>query len=348
MHPRDECPSITSVRSRISAVMREEIADSTQHLVILAIDGLRFDVAAGTWKDAQIERLRSVFPTTSSTAWLSSVTGLDVSDHGIPGVAYTGPEGDLINVYRFAGELRPWTDRNIFSDAAALAWQPIAVLGDLEHLECSWRSLLVAGATALVGHPFFARPDATPASIHVRLREAIAEAMVMPGVPRKMIWCFIDADLHIHRHGYDRQLSGFLSEIEELALALARTGTTVVAYSDHGLVATRNDPELARLLDSVGSECERPMGGAGRTRWLYPKEGRGEALRLALEDGLPQDVRLADPDLYFRPGSPARERVGSVLLIAEGTSFLAEPGCDYEHGSLTDGELYVPFAVWRG
>lgn len=337
--------SITSVRERIRSLLAEAAASGGADLLVLAVDGIGFSLAAEAWPAAETECLRSVFPTTSSTAWLSSLTGDDVSSHGIPGVAFAGPDGELINLYAFNGPLGSARRGNIFSDAAEARFSPMAVLGDLAGLDCSWRELLLDGAMRCGRQRLFGAPDVRPSDVSPLLEAGIREAVAAGPAPR-LIWCFIDADLYIHRHGYDEAMLGFLRDIEALALAFAAKGTIVAAHSDHGLVPTRHDPGLATLLQGLEPYCERPMGGAGRTRWLYPRAGSEPLVEKGLAS-LPAEVRVAASSDYFRPGSAAHSRAGSILLIAEGEHFLAPDAYRYEHGSLTAGELDVPFAIWR-
>jgi hypothetical protein len=139
----------------------------------------------------------------------------------------------------------------------------------------------------------------------------------------------------------------FLASIEGAALDLAQQkGALVVAHSDHGLVATRHVPEIDRFLVALKEEDGCLMGGAGRTRWLYPSPGSEDRLLARLERGLPSTIRIASADEVFVKPSVARERVGAIVLIAGGDEFVTFNGQHFEHGSLTDAELDVPLAVW--
>jgi hypothetical protein len=344
----DRAPaSITSVRGRLRDLFDAGELAARRDLIVLAVDGIPFDLATAVWEHAELERLQSVFPTTSSTAWLSSLTGLDVQEHGIPGVAFAEGEGDLVNIYTYQGALGEIAGGNIFTDARSAGYRPLAILGDLATLDCTWRSQLLDGASLHGRSQFFAGaghgPGDVPQLVRAEIESARSEEICTP----RFIWCFIDADLYIHRQGYDEPLVACLTDLEELACELAQDGAVVVAYSDHGLIRTTTCPALTSLLDEAQEHCDRPMGGAGRTRWLYPADGKSDLLATLLTERAPPDVRVARSSLFFPPGSLASSRAGPVVLIAEGERFLVPDGYLYDHGSLTDQELSVPFAVWK-
>jgi len=318
---------------------------------VFALDGIGYEIARNAWTQAELSCLDSVFPTVSSAAWLSSLTGLTVEEHGVPGVVFTMPgETHAENLY---GYQKPFTDvppGNIFQDAIDLGYRSIAVLGDLAGYRCSWRDLLLTGADVRNGTPMFTVPD-TPYSIpslsevDIQLRASIAEASASGEGPG-LIRCFVEIDSHIHHHGNDSFVTEFLHKIEHLALDLVAAGTVVLAHSDHGHTRTRHDQRLQDQLDELGAEHGFSMGGAGRTRWLYPAAHTSGELIELLRSRLPGSVKVESSDIAFAPGSIVRSRVGDILITAEGEEFLAPPGYEYDHGSWTVAERKVPFARW--
>jgi hypothetical protein len=338
--------SLTSVRERVRAAVEREASGERRHVAVLAIDGISRAAAAAAWPRAAIEPLCSVFPSTSATAWLSSVSGLDVDDHGVPGVVVSSPDHGLIHVFEYRGP--PWwpAPTTIFDDAAARGIRPLALLGDLSNLDCAWRDAVLHGAERVANSPFYAAPmTPRPAALGERLQRELRAAWRSAGGTPCLVWCLLDVDRHIHQRGYDDHVADVLAEIGRVAESLVDEAV-VIAHADHGLVPTRHDPELAALLDRVARQEGCALGGAGRTRWLYPRPGGVERLRQALDGRLPPTVTLHEADAFFRPGSLARRRVGELVLIARGDAFLVEEGYTHEHGSLTDAELDVPFATW--
>jgi len=344
--------SIAAIRRRVGAVLRDELRTGRRRtLILLAVDGIPAALAKAYWPAATITDFRSVFPATSSTAWLSSLTGAEVDFHGIPGVIFAADDHtyppDLLNIFEHRKTLRVPDTGHLFADARSCGYEPVAIVGDLEPLDCTWREILLAEAHRVTGYPFYAAATPlSPATLCDRLRSALRKAQESAGAPQ-LIWCFIDADRHIHGHGYDDELLAFLGELDALAALLAEQDLLVFAYSDHGLVLTRHNPALEELLlHRLPGEFGYMMGGAGRTRWLYCRPGTQDALAAALAETLPGSIRIELSDARFAIGSAAYRRVGELLLIAEGDEFLALPGYTHDHGSLTAPEMEIPLARW--
>ena len=344
-------PPVTGFRARIRSLLTSEIGASgraPRNVVILAVDGIPYELAASHWRRADTSKMRAVFPTTSSTGWLSSLTGADVARHGVPGVVFRTANRELINIFEYQGPLQCPATGNIFSDAVDLGYEPWSVMGDWEPYDCSWRSELLQLSRQLTGYRFYtASEPRSPEAICRDVRRAIdACTDGLPSGQPRLVWCFIDADRHIHRHGYDRQLLSFLRMIEDVALDLARDGAIAVAHSDHGLIRTTHNPELEQFIRSLQAAYRCTLGGAGRTRWIYLQPGTEEEVRAALHRCLPASVRICSPDELFEKGSLARARVGGIVLIAEGEEFMTFADHQFDHGSLTDLELHVPFSQW--
>src|SRR5712664_2111980 len=66
-------------------------------VIVLAVDGLTHTVAAEHWQPSTLDLLHSTVPSTSTTAWLTSVTGVGPEQHGLPGMVFRLPaDGTLI------------------------------------------------------------------------------------------------------------------------------------------------------------------------------------------------------------------------------------------------------------
>lgn len=339
--------SITSFRGRVAALLERS---HPRDVVVLAVDGLPHRLAERCWPDAVTEPLASVLPTTSSAAWLSSLTGLAPGDHGVPGVVFADPDGSdaLINAFDYRGDRLTAADGTVFSDAADLGYRPLAVPADLDAYPCAWRDALLRHAEIVPGHRFYTLGDGPyrprdPATVVADVGRAIDEALGRNG-PR-FVWCFVELDRHVHHHGYDEHVSAALDGLGALARRLAGAGAVVVAHSDHGLVPTRHDPDLQALLDDLLARHGARMGGAGRVRWLYCTAV--DPLVRDLERALPPSIRVVDSDLLLPPGSLARSRIGPVSLVADGELFLTDPAYTHDHGSDADDEVLTPFAVWE-
>ncbi len=342
---------ITSFRGRLADVMDHAAG---QHVVVLAVDGLSLALACDHWAGAATETLESVHPTTSAAAWLSALTGLTVAEHGVPGVVFADPNGsgELVNVFDHHRTDLTVPGENIFSDAAARGHRPLAVLGDMEAYPCAWRNELLRHAITVTGHRFYTTGEAIyrardPHELAGGVRAAVEDTLARHGASAPcLVWCFVELDRHVHHHGYDDHVAKALAALEVLALDLVERGAVVVAHADHGLTPTRHDPELQRLLDALGRERGFRMGGAGRTRWLYPAASGVDQLISVLERELPPSIRVVDTDLLIPAQSVARKRAGDVSLVAHGEEFLTDPAYRYDHGSTLPEELHTPLSTW--
>lgn len=347
---RDNGCSITGFRERVRTLLSNERRNggASRNVVILAVDGIPYDLAVAVWPNAAISRMSSVFPTTSSTAWLSSLTGVDTECHGVPGVVFKDASGEMIHIFEYKGPLRSPTTGNIFSDSAQIGYFPISVMGDWEPYDCTWREALLDHSETVRGHRFYTSDTMLDAeTLHQSLTEAIRQCLNDYAAKSPLlVWCFIDADQRIHHHGYDEEIIRFLKLVDEFAVELSREGMIVIAHSDHGLIPTAHNREIEQFLEQLQVETGCTMGGAGRTRWLYAHASSVAALVTRLKDCLPSTVSVFDADDVFSPGSLARSRVGDVILMATAEDFITISGHRFDHGSCTETELNVPFAQW--
>ncbi|MGF1648097.1 MAG: alkaline phosphatase family protein [Kineosporiaceae bacterium] len=319
-------------------------------MLVIGLDGLSRTFAEDCWVEARTRRLASVFPTTTSAGWLSSLTGLGVDQHLVPGVVFADPGGtqELVNVFEYTGaDLTPARE-TVFTDARRLGYRPLAVHGDMETYGGAWRDALLRGAEPVIGHRFYTLGgpyrERDPDLLVDLVRRALAGTLALPGPRPRLVWCYVELDVHVHRLGYDRHTARVLTGLEKVACELADGGAIVIAHADHGLVPTRPDPDLTRLLDDVTHTYGCRMGGAGRTRWLHLTAGTADAVAADLTARLPESVRLARAEELFAPA--VRRRIGELVLIAEGDAFLVDAGVRYEHGSATAAEVNTPWAQW--
>jgi hypothetical protein len=355
VHPQPA--SIVEVRSRIAGCLQAQgIGRKRAPVIVFAVDGVTCDVGRRAWQQARVDSLASIFPTTSSSAWLSSLTGMRVADHGIPGVVFKWPDRDgaLINVFSHSRYEGTRCGSNLFSDAADAGYLPIAC-GDFDEHSAFWRDITLAHASILSGQQYFGHgpghyePQSARAVIR-RIEVSVGRALAMAAdVGRPcLLWCFIEVDRHVHELGYDAHVDETLVLIDALAARLAGAGMTVVAYSDHGLTRTSLDEDLTNLIRRLEHRFGLEVGGAGRTRWLHLKSSQDRApLWEQLSRHVSSDVTLGWSRDYFPEDSLAERRVGDIVLVARGERFLCTDHAPFDHGSLLSCEVDVPFAVWQ-
>ncbi|MGH8917313.1 MAG: alkaline phosphatase family protein [Actinomycetes bacterium] len=343
-------------------------------MVLLAVDGLSLQVAVESLVRASVVALRSTFPSTSTTAWLTAVTGRDVSEHWAVGMVCRLPGTNyVVNLVtgERAGFLSPTSTgcpsipespllrpaATIFDQAAALGVTVRVIGPELAGLRGPWADALLHGVRRPPGLCPSARPGTLAQDARTVVRRTIGEvesALAGPSETGLLLWAYVNLDDHVHRSGYDAPLEQALRDLDEAAERWAARGWTVLAHSDHGQTPVKYHQTLAARWARLDSPtyCSTPSGGAGRVRWLYPSLGREEWVAAQLRSGLEGHALVFSPDELDATGLlrmvPAiRERIGAVIAVATSPLFpVPQPHLAYEHGAITDAETLVPLATW--
>lgn len=342
----------------------DAIADARAALpgvIVLALDGLAHHVAVSELTHAELAAMRSTFPSTSATAWLTSVTGLDVGEHGVVGTVYREPGTDrLLNVITgevtgpVAGEPTQQPVRTfptIFDRARTLGAEPLAVGAELAVAHGPWISALLHGATLRADNE---PPSRTVSEVVERVIRDVEAVITQPRSDPLLLWAYVNLDSHIHRSGYDEPLRAALRRLDEAACRWADRGWIVLAHADHGQTPVSPDERLIARWNALDdpSHCRIPGGGAGRVRWLYPRPGQEERLAREMRAAFAEHAFIFTPDDLDERGlmhaSPiVRARIGELVAVAASPRFpVPDPLSVYEHGSLTEDEMLVPFAAW--
>jgi Type I phosphodiesterase / nucleotide pyrophosphatase len=310
------------VPARIEPHLAAAARGARRGVIVLALDGLAGHAAEKALAHAAVSPLRSTFPSTSATAWLTSVTGLDPAAHGVVGAVYRAPGSDRVTdlisgrSWGYADDLsQPPGDEppdhepldheppdqppgplvlpapTVFDRAARLGVRPVAVGRELAGLGGPWAGALLHGADVYHA-PSDGEPSIDPAVV---VERTVRDVEAVAAGPRGgeladqpvFIWAHVNLDDHIHRAGYDAALMRAVQTLDEAADRWACAGWSVLGHADHGLVPVSPDADLARSWDRFDQpdRCRAPSGGAGRVRWLYPLPG--------LEQRTAEDLRAA-------------------------------------------------------
>jgi len=352
--------SIVSIRRIIYDILNNKISYpllSKETLIVLAFDGINFNIANSVWKTCSLFPLTSTFPSISSSAWLSSLTGMQVNEHYIPGVIFKKIENlELMNVYTEHNITYNdnFLSTNIFSDAIALGFEPYVISGFLSNIRCFWKDQLVKNSEVIECKCDWNNIKFCTNKIYeCTIRELTQLLLKNKNKKRLLIWCFINTDDYIHKYGYDKAIEICLQQFENAALRLVRKGYNVIGYSDHGMVANYSSKKLIAQLDSLNSEhCENIIGGAGRVRWFYPIRGQENILKQKLLAMFKDEAYiLSQADLHKKfillMNSTISKQIGKIILIAKSHNF---PSVDFEnkfnHGALSIDEMLIPLAIW--
>jgi len=326
-------------------------------LIVLALDGVSFEAAEAAWSPDLLAPLTSTFPSVSSSAWLTSTTGLPVEDHLVPGVVYYLPEaGEMVDCYAGEAYAAGSPLRTVFDDLSELGVDCVACAGEMATWPAWLREAILSGARAAPSRVAWDALRFDPAGMAEAAIGEIESALRARRRDRPLfLWAFVNLDEHIHLHGYDRLVVEALREIEAAARRWVGQGHAVAAYSDHGLVENRPSPAAAARWESIvrSGLCRLPPGGAGRVLWLYPRPGREDELLARTAGDLGHcalvlcSAELAGLGLVGWNGRLGA-RLGEVCLLATGGDFPAPqaPESRFEHGSFTAGEMLAVLAAW--
>lgn len=334
---------------------------SRRSLAVLAVDGLGFHVAAAGLAPDVLIPLTTTFPSTTTAALVSSLTGRTPSEHGVIGVQYLHPDGRRgyncltgeVTEPSSAGAVRASADpafQTAFMTLRDLGVQSLSLPGELASLPAAWRTRMLEGSRVLDGR---AR---TGARAVCEIMDAVLCDLtdVTDRYPGSLTWAYLNLDDHLHSHGPDRDIEWACRSLDSLARRLSRAGTAVLLYADHGCVASCPSADTISGWRELAAPraCRLPPGGAGRARWLYPHVGAERRLAGQVRSRFPGAVVTSPAELsrwgLIEEGSVGHARLGEVVMLATGPDFpVPDPVVAYEHGSLTAHEMLVPLAVWQ-
>jgi hypothetical protein len=295
-----------------------------------ALPGLARMLADG---DARLQRLTSVFPSTTAAALSSIHTGLTPAEHGHLGFSVWLDHGPEV------------TDLLLARDRFSKAPRPVPVAPPP-----IWPRLASAGVTGrAVNAAAFADSALTRwhfAGAEYRswysantLPSLIAEAVDTPGPA--YVWAYWpEHDPVCHVHGpcsaqAADELAAFDLAVQRLVRRLSRTGRTVLLIAgDHGQRTL--DPEQVVFLDQWSAT---PPAG-DRTAAYLRAEPRLEERLAPFAEVVPMDRVWADGWFGGPPSDPAyRTRTGDLLALARaGRQFVWRPKGAAQGGS----------TIWRG
>lgn len=338
---------------------------SRRSLAVLAVDGLGFHVAAAGLAPDVLMPLTTSFPSTTTTALLSSLTGRTPSEHGVIGVQYLHPDGRRgyncitgeVTEPSSAGTVRASADpafKTAFMTLRDLGIPVFSLPAELASLSAAWRGRVFEGSRVLDSQT---RDGASAGAREVpEIIDAVTRdlADAIGRHPGSVVWAYLNLDDHLHRRGPDQDIERACRALDSLARQLSRAGTAVLLYADHGCVASRPSTGTIcawREVTAPGA-CRLPPGGAGRVRWLYPHTGTARRLADQVRSRFPEAVVTSPAELsrwgLVAEGSIGYARLGEVVMLATGPDFpVPDPAMAYEHGSLTAQEILVPLAVWQ-
>jgi hypothetical protein len=326
---------------------------SARSLAVLAVDGLGYRVAARWLGPDVLIPLTATFPSTTTSALATSLTGRTPSEHGVIGVQYLHTDGARgyncitgeITEPSSAGVIRPSPDpvtTTAFLALRDLGVRSFSLPGELAALSAQWRKLALDGSTELAGSSGLDGSSGLAGSAGLVGSAGLdgqVPGSVPPGPPGMrgvhevvdavtrdlravldrhrgaLVWAYVNLDDHLHRYGPDHDIERACQAIDSLARALSASGTAVLLYTDHGCAASCPSAATMAAWDELSSPrtCRLPAGGAGRVRWLYPHAGAEQAVAHELRTRLP-DAVVTSPAELSRWGLVDADSIGYARL----------------------------------
>lgn len=291
----------------------------------------------------------TTFPSTSTTAWLTALTGAGLEQHLVPGMVFH-VDGSPVNAVGAGPENMLGPVESVFSRLRAAGVESSVIPGMLNDYPGPWSSALWQGASIVPS----ARPAATPPDPRDTASESVADVDAVLATGADLVVAYVDIDTAVHQEGYTDRVRQALAILDSAAIRWRKHDVLTMALSDHGAVEVRPDDAVVRRWTGVADSglCDPVGGGAGRVRWLHSCPGQHERLLELARHALGDVAWVASKWEVAQAGLwPASEsllcRVGDVVAVAMAPAFpVLLEDMRYEHGSITPMEMLVPFAVW--
>ena len=325
--------------------LRSVLGDRTPHLTRLAAD-----------TPGGLQRLTSIFPSTTSAALNSLATAQPPSSHGVLGHnLWLEEEGKMVNMLtlRPLGEDEPLSEEAVrrvptVYQRLARAGVPSTLITDAAYEGAPFTNLIQEGAR-FMGYRSLSH------LCHL-LGQALDQARGRRSF-HSLYWPVIDTLSHLHGPDGAEPSEACRLEMEFIDLMAGKVhrlcrehGCSLLVTADHG--QTRVDPDLAFVVEgSLGEALSRPPGGGRRA--LYLEAGDPERLRSdeglgqATERLLPADEAV-DAGWFGGPCDGIRSRLGDLVALAgPGRQLVYDYGRGKtlhrgSHAGLTAEEMYVP------
>jgi predicted AlkP superfamily pyrophosphatase or phosphodiesterase len=293
--------------------------------------------------------IRTVAPSTTSTAMTSLTTGTTPGEHGVVGYR-VAVDGSVLNVLRWsiAGrDVREAIPPEKFQARAPFLDQrpPAITRADFRH-----SGFTNAHLEGVRFHGYRVTSSLVIEAIH----------LLRAGEP--FVYAYYEGvDKVAHEYGLRDHFDAEVAYVDRLVgdlTAWLPPGTALVITADHGQVHVGDNlVQVNRdVLDQVSFQS-----GEGRFRWLHARPGRSAALyeAAAAHHGtddwvVTREQVIADGWLGPVVSGTARSRLGDVALVARRPIAFFDPddGGPFElvsrHGSVTGAEMRVPLLTHRG
>jgi predicted AlkP superfamily pyrophosphatase or phosphodiesterase len=357
---------------------------SYRRVILILVDALALhrlqrwmgDGTAPVWQrlanQGQLAALTSITPSTTSAALTSLWTGRSPAEHGVVGYELWLKEYGIVTNMILHAPITYQNDVGSLSKAGFKpeAYLPFTTLGPhlashgIRSYALQHRSIIRSGLSQMFFKDVEVQGFNTYSDLWVNLRHVVERQPA----ERQYIWVYtgeIDHFSHFYHPDDERtaaEFAAFSLGFERLFLnrlsPAERKDTLVLLSADHGMVATRKDPQhdianhpdLTRLLHIMPT-------GEHRLMYLFTRPGQAEAVRAYYDQAWPGQFTFIDPTHaveagLFGPGQMhprLLDRLGDAIVAARGQSYLwwadKENILVGRHGGLGAEEMIVPLLM---
>lgn len=353
-----------------------DLGKKYDEIVVFAFDALSFEYYLSTINkeaanhDISSSVLSSVFPSTSTAAWTSIITGATPSQHGVYGTAFYLKEFDksynwifnaLADKEKFnvlwkskkTPKLNLSKNKTIFQRLQNIGFTNYYL--DSHGKDNPFPLLKIMDGSEHIPYlkEDFNDLKRKPNELLNYFLKQTTKLLKKRG--KKLIWNYIDVDDYIHENGY-KSLTNF-NIWETLFQYWSNNKSTKRAFiliSDHGQTEQVNSGTNIIKTSILNNDLKYNSSGAGRTMFFYPKPGKLTKVKAWLQKVIGDSgFVLTKKDLVkyglIDKNAVAQERIGDLITVAVKPDF-PSAGAKYfsEHGSLHSEEIYVPILVQTG
>ncbi len=351
---------LPSVRARLSGVGEDRLGlPEADRYVVLLVDGLG-DVLLSDAVDTapflsahRSRRLTSGVPSTTVSSITSLGTGLTPGQHGMVGYSFREPGGQILNALTWDVEVDPFDLQPQATELERLAWAGVTVssVAPARFDRTGLTNVALRGGTFL-----------GVANEHDEHRRIALTVQAATASVQSFVYAY---ERHLDHTGHGKgcwspewieQLARVDAFSADLRAALP-DDVVLMITGDHGMVNVPQErfytvEDYPGLMDDVVS-----MGGEGRLRQLYVRDGAADAVRDRWAALLGDDAWVVTRGEAIQAGwfGPVLDRntsrIGDVLVAMATDGAVMTRALDHEygligmHGSLTEAEMAVPLVI---
>ena len=357
----DETENVSSLRQLIT-----DVSEAEKKTVVLALDAISYRYYSEVIRPCisndvnKYEKiLTSVFPSTTSSAWSSVITGELPGVHGVYGTSY--------RIRR--GQTYVWLNDSVSDKTTSLVKEGQELFADgcetlfstILHKKKfyigrhgqSENNSFFKSVTAGIDQRIFPEMSTyvsmkyKPEELVEYLFDQIEEAV--NASEESLIWAYFDFDDFIHEKGYDALnyvWKGFCDRLKGITDLV----DSVILIADHGQTK-QNQWEKSILAESEKEIFSLRICGAGRVLYLYGEEEK--AIRDWAVSYYHEHAAVLTREEAIRAGlfgedCRNEQRIGDVVVIGKDSEFHSiGASYQYEHGACTEDEMFVPAVIFQ-